>query len=111
MSNSGLGPAIIKSCDFEIDDKVKNFKDSDELLSFIENSVGPIGIKHAVMSFLPEHVIAVGESSTILNIVFFAEGGKGWEHIEKLMDRLTLRVKYSSMYGEEFQYHSITTHS
>jgi len=111
LFNNGLGPAIINKFDFEADNKAKEFKDSDEMLKFMEDWVGPIGIKNTVMSLLPEHIIAVNESSTLLLLEFFTEDGKGWEHIEAIVNRLSLRVKYNSMYGEEFEYHSIETHS
>ncbi len=111
LSNNGLGPAIIKRCDFEVDSKPKEFNDSDEMRTFIEDWVGPIGIKTTVMSFLPEHIIAANESSIILQLEFIVDDGKGWEHIEGIARRLSLRVKYSSMYGEQFEYHSIETHS
>ncbi len=110
LSNNGLGPAIIKKYEFEVDDKVKTFKDSDEALKFIEKLVGVIGVENKITLILPGHIIAAGESSTMLHLKF-SEESNGWEHIEGIIDRLSLRVKYTSMYGEQFEYHSIETHS
>lgn len=110
LSNKGVGPAVIEFYLFELDRKPQKLKDSREALNFVDSLVGEICIRCSVSSFAPGHVLAAGESLTIMEIVFSDAEGQGWRHIEEMMDRLALRVRYSSLYGEKFNYHSIESH-
>lgn len=110
LSNRGLGPAVFEDYQIELDNIPQEFKNSKEALSFIENMVGIINIKSTVISLLPGHILGIGESISIMDIHFVDEEGEGWDHIENLIDRLSLRVRYCSLYADKYEYHSNETH-
>ena len=111
LFNKGTGPAIVKKYQFELDGIIQDFSDSAEALTFIQDLVGVIGVRNSITTLSPEQVISAGEYIEIMDISFMEYDNNGWIHIEELMDRLSIRVKYCSIYDEFFEYHSIESHS
>lgn len=111
LSNNGLGPATIDLYQIELDGVAQDFETSEQAHLFIQDLVGSIGIKNSISSLLPGHIISAGETATIVDLYFWENAGEGWSHIDSIADRLSLRIKYSSMYGEKLEYHSINTHA
>jgi len=107
LRNNGLGPALIDSFRFVLDDVDLTFDDSNEAIGFLTELVGNIQIKCEITTLTHDNILRSGDSVTVIHIVFL-EVGRSWEHIESLVDRLALNVKYHSMYGEQFVYSTIT---
>lgn len=111
LANNGLGPAVINTYLVELDGIPQEFNDSSEVLVFMKELVGNIGVDSTVTLLNSGHIIAAGESTKVMFISFVDNEGKGSEYVDNLMNRFSLRVSYSSIYGEKFEYHSIETHS
>ena len=107
LCNNGLGPALIENFKFVLDDDDLCFEDSSEALDFLTDLVGIIQTRCAITTLTRDTILKTGEEVSIIHVTFLEDEGRGWAHIESLVDRLAINVKYQSMYGEQFEYSNI----
>lgn len=104
LSNSGLGPAVIKEYQFLLDGKAVSIDDTEALVGRLQGEfqVDVHGGGAMITNLGKDHVVRAGEDVKVTTFVVrnppksFLQNAK----------RLQIRVTFQSMYGEQWTYDS-----
>lgn len=108
LSNSGLGPAIIKTFEPLLDGVPVKADDSDDLFPVVKQTIpaSMIDDECCISVLRPEHVMAKDEVVTLARLAIVPTIHDDPEALKKALDRFQIRVSYESAYGESFVYDS-----
>lgn len=104
LSNSGLGPAIIKSFEMLVNDKPYVVKHADEILNLVFQNLTSHIAKPSAGVLRKNHIFSKDTTTELLNLEIWNATAFHLEEI-KLFH---IRVTYESAYGESFSYDSRT---
>jgi len=111
IQNNGLGPAVIQSFQFELLGQLREFRSSEEAHSVFETIIDNPKVSLSISTLCPGHVISNSEKLLIFSAVFPLSEEGSINDFESMLDAMAIKVKYQSIYGECFEYHSINSHS
>lgn len=104
LSNSGLGPAVIKDYQFLLDGEAIKIDNTAELVERLQRElrVDVPGGSTTITNLRKGHAVRAGEDVTV---AIFAVRNPP-ESFDQDFKRLQIRVTYESMYGEQWTYDS-----
>lgn len=102
LSNSGLGPAVIKTFKPILDGVPLRANKAGDLFPVVEKILPAMLIKDEcyIAVLRPGHVMATGEAITLAHLVIVPTIHDDPKALEKALDRFHVRVGYKSVYGE-----------
>ena len=104
LSNSGLGPAIIKSFEILVNDKPYLINEQSEIESLVTRNVSGHIVELRTGFFRKNHTFSKDATTELLNLKIRNATESTLEEIKMFH----LRVNYESAYGESFLYDSRT---
>lgn len=104
LSNSGLGPAIIKSFEILVNDKPYLINEQSEIESLVTRNVSGHIVELRTGFFRKNHTFSKDATTELLNLKISNATESTLEEIKMFH----LRVNYESAYGESFLYDSRT---
>jgi hypothetical protein len=108
LTNSGLGPAIIKTFEPLLDGTPLQADEPDDLFPVIAKTIPArmIDDECHISVLRKGHVMAKDEVVTLAHLAIVPTIHDDPEAIKKALDRFHIRVRYESGYGERFVYDS-----
>ena len=104
LSNSGLGPAIIKSFEILVNDKPYLINEQSEIESLVTRNLSGHIVELRTGFFRKNHTFSKDATTELLNLKIRNATESTLEEIKMFH----LRVNYESAYGESFLYDSRT---
>jgi hypothetical protein len=104
LSNSGLGPAIIKSFEMLVNDKPYFINEQSEIESLVVRNITGHIVELRTGFFRKHHTFSKDATTELLNLKIKNATESNLEEIELF----NIRVTYESAYGESFSYDSRT---
>lgn len=103
LRNGGLGPALISGFEVLLDKKPASLDDRNIATALIGTVVGKPLSRFQYHLLSPASVVAKDEQLVLLEIAFPAASTQDYETVLAALERLAVRIRYSSMYGENFE--------
>lgn len=107
LHNNGLGPALIKSFQFYLDEKEIEVKNSDDFDPYIKKILEKLEYKHSFTNLGKDYAMKAGEERDILVIKTPVTDKNEINEYLKPIERFDLKITFESMYGEKDEYDSI----
>ena len=108
ITNSGLGPAIIKTFEPLLDGEPLKADDPDDLFPVVRKTIPAnlIDDECHITVLRPGHVLANDEVVTIAHLAIVPTIHDDPKALKEALDRFHIRVRYESGYEESFAYDS-----
>lgn len=102
LKNTGVGPAIISSVNFVIDDKPIT-QQSKQLADTVMHNLGQFATRYKFYELHPNESFYSGEERAIIESEQKFKNERELKKIIKEFDRLLIEVRYKSIYEESFK--------
>ncbi len=104
LMNKGIGPAIIKSFELAVDGKQIQGRKTEKIDKALK-ILFPKESYTSTSSFLDDgYAMAAKDGLTLASLKFSLGVALTSEEFERRLERVSLTIKFDSMYGETFQY-------